>query len=846
MNIIKSILSKNKNFESILSNNQFKVESVYEDKSEVFASNISSFTLTHESILTKFKEFQERRTYNLSKIENNLSKVFIASLFASFPFISKVEESNSVTLAFKEFKTDDLSSEQPSKVIAFLDEIIKGTYTPSTLSKDLHQDNNLYRVKTRARQDLRMLGFLDDSHQEVDNLFQQYKEAADKKLFLRNLLLKNEYFNDTLQVLQLLKVENPREKRKILLEIAMLIVRNSKGTNLMVASVGTDRIRYLVNWLEYTNLVDSNLSPIDYNPNVKEPTTVQTNLYSLFKKIMNEYLTSRQQPFGGHPLGSVVRREVRGEIEKLPFINENYSVGGSVGQGNWAAIPWVAIMNEKVTSSTQRGYYIVYLFSEEMGRLYLTLAQGVAETTPSKMAEVKQEIRELIEMDPRVKKDDEIHLGSSKKARAYAESTAAYIEYYANDLPPEEVLVEDLHNMVRYYEEYISLSDGSPTIYGEDIQNSDQVHEHASLSIPEAVDHIHTYISSKGFYYEKEEVINLYLSLKTKPFVILSGISGTGKTMMVRWFAESVGATEKNGRFALIPVRPDWSDGSDLLGYIDIKGEFKEGPLTKVLKQAMSDPPNPYFVLLDEMNLARVEHYFSDLLSVMESKQWRDGMQVTSNVLPVEVAGTEVYLPSNVYLIGTVNMDETTHPFSKKVLDRANTLEFNRVQLDHLAFLKDQQEKSAMVLHNDKFASEYLQLKDLYVKEPELVEEVTSILVRINSILQFNGSHIGYRIRDEVCFYVAYSQSHKLLSLDEAIDNSLLQKILPRLAGSDTRIERVLKNLFTVFTNKEVSDTQDVTISDIQDAKYPKSAEKVLDMLRRLEDDGFTSFWISS
>lgn len=123
-----------------------------------------------------------------------------------------------------------------------------------------------------------------------------------------------------------------------------------------------------------------------------------------------------------------------------------------------------------------------------------------------------------------------------------------------------------------------------------------------SISDSELVDHIYQYIQSKGFYYELDEVTNLFLSLKTKPFVILSGISGTGKTMMVKWFAESLGATQENGQFTLIPVRPDWSDGSDLLGYRDIKGKFIAGPLTEVLKKANQDPHNPYFVLLIESN----------------------------------------------------------------------------------------------------------------------------------------------------------------------------------------------------------------------------------------------------
>src|SRR5699024_7007083 len=205
----------------------------------------------------------------------------------------------------------------------------------------------------------------------------------------------------------------------------------------------------------------------------------------------------------------------------------------------------------------------------------------------------------------------------------------------------------------------------------------------------ELIDHIHNYIRSKGFYYEKEEIINLYLSLRSNPIVILSGISGTGKTKMVQWFAESVGATEENGQFLLISIRPDWNDGSDLLGYVDIKGDFKEGPLTTIIGNAANNPGLPYFVLLDEMNLARVEHYFSDILSVMESRKWEDGKVVSSNLLAEETAGFNLTLPNNLYILGTVNMDETTYPFSKKVLDRANTIEFNRIDLSNLVFLNE-------------------------------------------------------------------------------------------------------------------------------------------------------------
>jgi 5-methylcytosine-specific restriction endonuclease McrBC GTP-binding regulatory subunit McrB len=359
------------------------------------------------------------------------------------------------------------------------------------------------------------------------------------------------------------------------------------------------------------------------------------------------------------------------------------------------------------------------------------------------------------------------------------------------------------------------------------------------------INHIFNYIQSKGFYYKKEEIINLYISLKTKPFVILSGISGTGKTKIVQLFAESVGAIEENGQLTLIPVRPDWNDSSDLLGYVDIKGDFKKGPLTKVIENAEKNPDLPFFVILDEMNLARVEHYFSDILSVMESRKWQDRKIVTSNLLSEDVAKRNIKLPTNLYIIGTVNMDETTHPFSKKVLDRANTIEFNRVELSNLTFLEESNNVEAISVPDSKFRSRYLHLKDLYRANKDLVIKVTDELENINKPLQLINAHVGYRVRDEICFYLDYNEDGDLLRYEEAFDHCILQKILPRISGSDKRVEQLLSELYNLFTGKVYKEGQDSYQQEIDQAKYPNSTAKVLEMLRRLRDDGFTSFWIS-
>ncbi|AIQ11233.1 McrB family protein [Paenibacillus durus] len=393
-------------------------------------------------------------------------------------------------------------------------------------------------------------------------------------------------------------------------------------------------------------------------------------------------------------------------------------------------------------------------------------------------------------------------------------------------------------------------------------------------SISTFLHQIQSYIIQKGFFFPEHLIENFYLSLKTKPFVILAGISGTGKTRLVKLFAEALGATGDNGQFTLIPVRPDWSDPSDLLGYKDLSGRFKPGPLTEVLVEARK-PENqhrPYFICLDEMNLARVEHYFSDLLSVLETQDWQEGKIRTQGLLSPTMLDTledqakygNLSIPENVFLIGTVNMDETTHPFSKKVLDRANTLEFNYINLqqypefnepENLSESNDLSELNHLFLRSD-----YLQLIDAYDANKKLIIRTTERLVKINALLEDIHAHVGFRVRDAICFYMIYNERYKLMSEEEAFDWQLLQKILPRIQGSHSSVRRVLLNLIKGALGNGSGVT--VNIQELMEdasplysrwnagqtppmAKHPQSARKLAFMLRRLEEDGFTSYWLS-
>lgn len=374
------------------------------------------------------------------------------------------------------------------------------------------------------------------------------------------------------------------------------------------------------------------------------------------------------------------------------------------------------------------------------------------------------------------------------------------------------------------------------------------------LTVKDSISAIKQYIESKGFSYDDNLIENFYLSLKSKPFVILAGTSGTGKTRLVKLFANAIGAEYK-----MVSVRPDWSDSSDLFGHVDLNGKFVSGAIIDFVKRAELDLSRPYFLCLDEMNLARVEYYLSDILSIIETRDFR-GSSIETNPLISETyygADTdarrkygEVKLPENLYIIGTVNMDETTFPFSRKVLDRANTIEFSYVDLMPKVTRKVAL-TSAQRLSNSFLKTEYLLLAQC-LDEMETVEEYCSELQEINQILHKANAHVGYRVRDEIIFYLLNNKKADLMSENDAMDYQIMQKILPRIHGSSAAIKNMLCELFRYCAgdysgyqteNDDIS-AKMFRAAKAPDCKYRKSAEKIAFMVRRYEEDGFTSYWL--
>ena len=586
---------------------------------------------------------------------------------------------------------------------------------------------------------------------------------------------------------------------------------------------------------------------------------MSNDLHKLLKKFMEEYESelneARKDKDFKRPLGNIVRKDIACLIgAQLP---ENiYKVKGSVGAGSWADVPWIGVFDKRVTTSAQRGVYIVYLLNKTTKELFLTLNQGVTDvvtTSNSKAADNLQNRAQSI----RSKIGSFLGLESSLNgsgSKAYDAGCIYYIKYTLDSLPEDEELYSDLSKFIEAYKAYYDK------VFLTSEENNVQVEEgEGELQVGQQIEGIFEYINSKGFVYDEKLLKNFYLSLKSKPFVLLAGTSGTGKTRLVRLFAEAIGAYG-SGRYKQIAVKPDWSDSMDLFGHVNLDNKFVPGAIIEFIKKAADDPDKlPYILCLDEMNLARVEYYFSDFLSIMETRDWVEDEIVTDNLVPkicysgdedAEKLYSNLMIPENLYIIGTVNMDETTFPFSKKVLDRANTIEFSYVDFN-LPESISPNEAEVIEVKNDFLRSKYLKLRMDCIDKWDAVKKLNEDITKINSVLEKSDSHFGYRMRDEIIFYMLYNDEFGLLDEKEAFDNQIMQKILPRIQGSAESTANILRELFKICADSFINNsgqTDGLKMKSYLDNKgfadYPKSAEKICKMLRRYEDDDFTSFWV--
>ena len=365
-------------------------------------------------------------------------------------------------------------------------------------------------------------------------------------------------------------------------------------------------------------------------------------------------------------------------------------------------------------------------------------------------------------------------------------------------------------------------------------------------------------------------------AIKSKPFLLLAGISGTGKSRIVRELARACweeGTDEykaqKPKNFQMVQVKPNWHDSSDLIGYVSRvsgKAEYVAGEFLKFIAKAWEDTETPYFLCLDEMNLAPVEQYFAEYLSVIESRKNHEDGTVTTDpileksaedwyrVLTSELTNDDnvrnrfleegICIPQNFIVVGTVNMDETTFSFSRKVLDRAMTIEMNEVDL-HGGLTK--RHESIGKLSNAELVGSAVEGVDVYNDYTDVCDIALGYLQKVNDILEGTPFKVAYRTRNEFLLYVVnnlpYYKDENGNDLEQgyviarALDEITSMKVLSRIEGDDTKVsDELLDNLSKAIEDglKTVSGEEN-TVKSISLAKLKEMKAKLV--------SGYTSFW---
>ena len=412
-------------------------------------------------------------------------------------------------------------------------------------------------------------------------------------------------------------------------------------------------------------------------------------------------------------------------------------------------------------------------------------------------------------------------------------------------------------------------------------------------------------------------------ALRTKPFMLLAGISGTGKSRIVRKLAQATVTEElqnaegytgedfANDRwtlhspanFELIQVKPNWHNSMDVIGYLSNipSPHYVFTPFIEFIVKAWQHPEVPFFLCLDEMNLAPVEEYFAEFLSAIESRSFEGEEYLTDPIIkPFNSFGEDVAktmvntlfpnftagdtesaiakvikhfrtrgltLPKNLIVIGTVNMDETTFSFSRKVFDRAMSVEMNEVNYD--SFLTDTTDDDLKAIvkafeQNDEADLNAL-LVDRHIEAREITDDLgddakftIDCLKRINALLEGTPFKLGYRAANEALIYLQASYELGQTDRIAALDNFTLMKILSRIEGDETKLkitdseadkERIAKAEVNVDEAKQYGDLNILTAlrhiitNQLGEQDKLHSVKKIDSMLSQLKRDHFVSFW---
>ncbi len=534
------------------------------------------------------------------------------------------------------------------------------------------------------------------------------------------------------------------------------------------------------------------------------------------------------------------------KIDINAYINyyRGLNVTPSFGVGNLAFVPFISFLGGNQT--TQKGIYPVILFYRLKNTIILSYGKSVKNHPSIEWNLLNPQTIETYFEENKIS-------GFRTKEKAYFNSYV-YKVYRLDSLDFND-LVTDLNSLIDIYKS-ILIKNGEESIVdfkrpprSKDIKREKFDLNNYTLSesthnMNFSIERICKEISSTGLIYSETLIKRFTYSLLTKPFVILSGLAGSGKTQLALAFAKIL-SEDSDDQICFVPVGADWTNREPLLGYPNAitNNEYvlpESGVLQLILK-ASKNLHKPYFIILDEMNLSYVERYFADFLSAMEAKN----MKIKLWDVDTQDVPRGISLPRNLFIIGTINVDETTYMFSPKVLDRASVIEFKVDEIDMDKFLTISPNVDVDLVQGNEASMAKNFVEKSNTKIEVNTEAIKSTLIDFFTKLKKVNAEFGYRTATEIARFIALATEDKGLTMDEAVDAAIVQKLLPKLHGSRKKLDGTLKALWSLCMKKEcdVSLEQKYYSPDLEiQCLYKLSADKILRMYSTAIDNGFTSF----
>ena len=575
------------------------------------------------------------------------------------------------------------------------------------------------------------------------------------------------------------------------------------------------------------------------------------SITSKLKEFFTSYRTEVVQPFSSNltsykilvrELPSIIKKSLKINTDKLLF-------KGSTGLGVHTFYPWLGIFDPRVSKGATKGFYVAILFSDDFQDLYLTLNQAATQHSEQETEKIRQFVYTVNSqvngfMTGRIPKGGLVKTRTgtaSNNGRRYESSNIYYRKYQISSFDESDFL-QHLERLLEVYDKCVN---------------------HYLGVKPEPDSKPHVDFKSKDFYNATQEaglffnpslVDRFVSSLITKPFVILTGLSGSGKTKLAQAFAMWI--CEEESQYCLIPVGADWTNREPLLGFPNALEPNKyvkpDNRALDLILNALKDENQhkPYFLIMDEMNLSHVERYFADFLSVMESQteiSLHPGTSDWDDVPP------KIKWPSNLFIIGTVNIDETTYMFSPKVLDRASVIEFRVTAGEMDSYLKNGKSVDLKVLQGKgkEMAKDFIESARNKDYNQENKKLPYTELIRFFKELKKTGAEFGFRSASEIMrFADVVNKIEPTWQEDEIIDAAIMQKLLPKVHGSRKKLKPVLETLGALCLIEKISDQNTIEnlLKNFDDGsakekvKYQLSFEKISRMYRNLLDNGFTSY----